>query len=189
MALPIVSAIVAHKFVAALLVASLVTSGGAVAVSTNSHISNVVGELSFIIKPSQTNVTQLASLNLGTLVAGETGTDSSTAIVNVTSTGTYGMALENTAILHEVFGVFNVTITGFGGSTIVLSLVHPTQSVTISSTGLDTLGVSVLYAVSSGPTISRGITVSNAPFLELINGIPTPIPQTSSSTAQSTSSS
>ena len=85
MSLPIVSAIVAHKFVAALLVASLVTSGGAVAVASNANHSNVVGELSFTINPSYVNVTSLASLNLGTLTAGQTGSQSSTAKVNVTT--------------------------------------------------------------------------------------------------------
>ena len=71
MSLPIVSAIVAHKFVAAILVASLVTSGGVVAVASDAnHISNVVGELSFTINPSYVNVTSLASLNLGTLDSG-----------------------------------------------------------------------------------------------------------------------
>ena len=181
MSLPIVSAIVAHKIMAAIVVASLVTSGGVVAVASNAnHISNVVGELSFTISPSYVNVTSLASLSLGTLTAGQTGTQSSTATVNVTDTGNYGIGLVNTGILNQAFSVFNVTITGTTATTtpITLSLNHPTQSVTFSSSGLDKLTISVLYTVNTNGAIQRGITASNAPFLELINSIPIVTPTT-----------
>ena len=187
MSLPIVSAIVAHKFVAALLVASLVTSGGVVAVASN-H-SSVVGALSFTINPSYVNVTSLASLNLGTLTAGQTGTQSSTAKVNVTNTGIYDLGLVNTGILHQAFSMFNVTITGLGSSPITLSLNHITQSANVSSSGIDVLTISVVYTVNSGEPIEHGITVSNAPFLELIGTIPVPTPHTTthSQTTSSTS--
>ena len=179
MSLPIVSAIVAHKFVAALLVASLVTSGGVVAVASN-H-SNVIGALTFTINPSYVNVTSLASLNLGTLTAGHTGTQSSTAKVNVTNTGIYDVELVNLGILHQAFSVFNVTITGLGNSPITLSLNHMTQSANVSSSGIDVLTISVMYTVNSGEPIEHGITVSNAPFLELIGTVPAPTPHTSHS--------
>jgi hypothetical protein len=193
MSLPIVSAIVAHKIVAAIVVASLVTSGGVVAVAGNAnHISNVVGALSFTINPSYVNVTSLASLNLGTLTAGMTGSQSSTAKVNVTDTGTYGIGLVNTELLHDGFSVFNVTITGTTATTtpVVLSFSHPTQSVTFSSSGIDTLTISVLYTVNTGSSIQRGVTASNAPFLELINSIPIVTPTTTTThTSTSTSTS
>jgi hypothetical protein len=190
MSVSIVSAIVAHKVLAALVIASLVTSGGVVAVASNTgHISNVVGELSFTINPSQVNVTSLASLSLGILTAGETGSQSSTAQVNVTNTGTYGIGLVNTGILSQVFSVFNVTISGTSSTNlIVLSLRHPTASVTFGSSGIDTLTISVLYSVNTGVQIQRGITVSNAPFIELVSSIPVPTPQ-ASTTETSTSSS
>ena len=188
MSLPIVSAIVAHKIVAAIVVASLVTSGGVVAVASNAnHISSVVGELSFTINPSYVNVTSLASLNLGTLTAGQTGSQSSSATINVTDTGTYGIGLVNTGILDQAFSVFNVTITGTTATTpIILSLNHPTQSVTFGSSGLDKLTISVLYTVNTNGPIQRGITASNAPFLELINTIPVPTPQTTTTHTQTT---
>lgn len=187
MSLPIVSAIVAHKIVAAIVVASLVTSGGVVAVASNAnHISSVVGELSFTINPSYVNVTSLASLNLGTLTAGQTGSQSSSATINVTDTGTYGIGLVNTGILDQAFSVFNVTITGTTATPIILSLNHPTQSVTFGSSGLDKLTISVLYTVNTNGPIQRGITASNAPFLELINTIPVPTPQTTTTHTQTT---
>ncbi len=187
MSLPIVSAIVAHKIVAAIVVASLVTSGGVVAVASNvNHISSVVGELSFTINPSYVNVTSLASLNLGTLTAGQTGSQSSSATINVTDTGTYGIGLVNTGILDQAFSVFNVTITGTTATPIILSLNHPTQSVTFGSSGLDKLTISVLYTVNTNGPIQRGITASNAPFLELINTIPVPTPQTTTTHTQTT---
>ena len=96
MNVPLVSAIVAHKFAAALIIASLAISGGAVAeVSNGMHQSNTVGEMNFTINPAF-NVTSLASLNLGTLTEGQTGTMSSTATVNFTSAGNYTIGLVNT---------------------------------------------------------------------------------------------
>lgn len=179
MSLPIVSAIVAHKLVAAVVIASLVTSGGAVAVASNTgHISNVVGALSFTINPSYVNVTSLASLNLGTLTAGQTGTQSSTAKVNVTSSGTYSITIVNTELLHDAFSVFNVTINGLGSTAIVLSFNHLSQSVTVSSSGVDSLTVAVLYTVNTGTSIQRGVTVTNAPFLEFVANVPIPTPVT-----------
>jgi hypothetical protein len=197
MSLPVVSAIVAHKFAAALIAISLVTSGGAVAVASNGHISNVVGELSFVINPSYVNVTSLASLNLGTLTPGQTGTQSSTAKVNVTDSGSYGISLVNTELLHDAFSVFNVTIIVSGPvatpvTPVTLSLNHPTQSLTFTTGGIDALSISVLYTVNTGSSIQRGITASNAPFLELISVIPVPTPQTSTihtSTSSSVSTS
>lgn len=182
MGLPIISAIAAHKLVAVLLVASLGVSGGAVAVSSNGHLSNVVGELSFVIKPSITNVTQVASLNLGTLVAGETGTQSSTAVVNFTTAGTYELQLEGLPVLQQVFTVFNVTVTTpsvTSTTQILLSLQHTSAPIVVSSAGPESLVVSLIYAVNNGPGIQRGITVSNAAFLDVEPGpVPVPVPQT-----------
>ncbi len=178
MGLPIISAIAAHKLAAVLLVASIGISGGAVAASGNGSISNVVGELSFIIKPSSTNVTQVASLNLGTLVVGESGTQSSTAVINFTNAGTYGLALENLPVLEQVFSVFNVTVTGLSvasAGVVMLNFQHPSQSITITTTGPDTLVVSLLFTVSSGPTVQRGLTVSDSPFLALAGVVPIPV--------------
>jgi hypothetical protein len=176
MSLPIVSAIVAHKVMAAIVVASLVTSGGVVAVASN-H-SNVLGELSFTINPSYTNVTSLASLKLGTLTPGQTGTQSSTAEVNFTSVGMYGVTLVNTPLLYEAFSTFNVTITGLGTSPVTLSLNHSSQSANVTSTGIDNLTISVVYTVSTGSGIEHGITAANAPFIELIGGVSTPTTHT-----------
>ncbi|MDG6923064.1 MAG: hypothetical protein JRN67_07220 [Nitrososphaerota archaeon] len=173
MNVPLVSAIVAHKFAAALIIASLAISGGAVAeVSGGMHQSNTVGEMSFSINPAF-NVTSLASLNLGTLTGGQTGTMSSMATVNFTSTGNYTIGLVNFGLLHSVFGTFNVTITGLGNQ-VDLTLTHISQTVNVTSKGVDTLRISVVYVVSSSISTDHGITVTNAPFLELFHGAPHP---------------
>ncbi|MCL5068590.1 MAG: hypothetical protein M1368_09605 [Thaumarchaeota archaeon] len=174
MSVPLVSAIMAHKFAAALIIASLAISGGAVAeVSNGMHQSNTVGEMNFTINPAF-NVTSLASLNLGTLTGGQTGTMSSTATVNFTSAGNYTIGLVNTELLHSVFSTFNVTITGLGSHQANLTLSHMWQTVDITSKGVYTLKISVVYAVSSNISTDHGITVTNAPFLELFNGAPHP---------------
>jgi hypothetical protein len=168
MSVSIVSAIAAHKLAAALIVASLAMSGGMVAASDGSHHSNVVGEMSYTINPAF-NVTTLASLNLGNLSSGHTGTVSSTAAVDFTSTGNYTIGFVDMGLLHHTFSSFNVTVTGLGNQ-INLTLSHPSQTFKISSTGSDSLKISVAYTVSSLGSYEHGITVTNEPFLQLFSG-------------------
>jgi hypothetical protein len=192
MGLPIISAIAAHKLAAVLLVASIGISGGAVAATGDGHLSNVVGQISFVIKPNMTNVTQVASLNLGTLVAGQKGTQSSTAIVNFTSSGTYVLQLEGTPLLDQVFAVFNVTVNtptvvpppsgSVTSNVILLNLHHRSAPIMVSSAGPESFIVSLVFVVNNDPIIQRGYTVSGAPFLVVGQG-PVPLPPPDSTTA------
>ncbi len=171
MSMSLLSAIFAHKTVAALIIASLAISGGAVAVSDGGHQANTVGEMSFTVNPAF-NVTSLASLNLGTVSGGQNGTVSSTATVNFTSTGNYTIGLVNTKLLHSVFSTFNVTVTGLGSHPVNLTLNDMSQSVNITSKGVEHLTISVVYTVRSDLSTEHGMTVNNAPFLELFNAQP-----------------
>jgi hypothetical protein len=175
MSVSIVSAIAAHKVAAALIMASLAMSGGVVAVANGNHQSSVVGEMSFTINPAF-NVTTLASLNLGTLSGGQTGTMSSTAAVDFTSTGNYTIGYVNTGLLHQAFSSFNVTVIGLGNQ-INLTLSHSLQTFKISSTGSDSLKISVSYTVNSVGSYEHGVTVTNEPFLQLFSGMTPPVPQ------------
>lgn len=169
MSLSIVSAIAAHKLAAALIIGSLAISGGAAAASTNgNHQQNTVGEMSFTINPAF-NVTTLASLNLGTLSLGQTGTMSSSATINFTSTGNYSLSLVDIGFLRSVFGSFNVTVTGLGSQD-NLSLSQPIQQINISSTGIYTAHVTLTYTVRDTNPFVHGTTVTNAPFLQLFYG-------------------
>lgn len=169
MSVSIVSAIAAHKLVAALIIGSLAVSGGMVAASNGNHQSNTLGEMSFTINPAF-NVTTLASLNLGTLSSGQTGSMSSTATVDFTSTGNYTVGLVNIGLLHSVFSSFNVTVTGLGNQ-VNLTWSHTSQTVNITSKGTDNLKILVAYTVSGVGTFEHGMTVTDAPFLQLSGGV------------------
>jgi uncharacterized secreted protein with C-terminal beta-propeller domain len=169
MSLSIVSAIAAHKLAAALILGSLAISGGAAAASANAnHQANTVGEMSFTINPAF-NVTTLASLDLGTLSTGQTGTVSSSSTINFTSAGNYSLSLVDIGVLHAVFSSFNVTVTGLGAQD-NLSLSQPTQMINISSTGIYTAQITLTYTVRNTNPFVHGVTVTNAPFLQLFSG-------------------
>ncbi len=159
MSASIVSAIAAHKIMA-LIIATIAVTGGAFAVSSS---ASTIGTMSFSVN-SPITVTSLASLNLGTLNPGETKTMTSSASVNVTSSGNFTLFLQNRELIDEVFSSFSVNITGLSSSPIVLSLEHPAQVVSLVA-GTYKVTVTVMLTVST--EIEHSLTVSNVSFLGL----------------------
>ena len=161
MSTSIASAILAHKFVLALLVGSVVVSGGAMAVENS---ANTVGTMSFTVN-SSINVTSLADLNLGTLNPGQTASFSSSANVNFASTGNYTIFLTNEDMLRQVFSAFSVNVSGLTKTgDIMLSLDHPWQEFNVTG-GSHSLGINVQVTVNN--EMSHSVTVTKASFLGL----------------------
>jgi hypothetical protein len=154
----IASAIVAHKFLVALAIASLTVTGGAIGVATS---ANTFGTMSYAVN-SSINVVSIAKMNFGNLTAGQSKTFSTTAKVDIASDGNYSLFLENAQILYNTFSSFNVNVSGLASNTITLSMDHPWERFNASS-GMHVVTVTVGLTVES--EVGNTFSVSNAPFL------------------------
>ena len=160
----IASTILAHKILVAIAVASLAVSGGVVATSNATLFGqggNNVGTMSFTVNPS-VNVTSLADLNFGTLNPGQSANQTSTARVDVTSSGNYTLYIENKYLLEDIFSAFSVNVTGLGSSPVVLNLYHPWQE---SSLSAGTYNLTITAQLTVRSMIGQSINETNLPFL------------------------
>ncbi|MGI0079125.1 MAG: hypothetical protein ACRECH_05835 [Nitrososphaerales archaeon] len=179
----IASTILAHKFLVALAIASLTVTGGAVAVGTS---ANQIGTMSFTVN-SSINVVSLANMDFGNLNPGQSSTYTSSAKVNITSSGNYTLFLENGELIDQVFSSFNVNVAGLGSSPVIISTNHP-WAVFQATKGVYSVTVTVLLTVDK--EIGHSISVTNAPFLGLstypphIEPMP-PVPATGDHDSQS----
>ena len=166
----IASTVIAHKFIVAILVASIAVGGGVVAVSNS---SNTVGTLTVTVNPGF-QITSLANLDFGNLGAGQTATMKSTASVSVTSAGNYTLFLQHKDLLQRLFSGFVVNVSGFGSKVITLSLEHWWTEFNVSTTGTYKLSITVMVTVSN--EISQSITATNLSFLGMTTFPPHPVP-------------
>jgi hypothetical protein len=154
------SAILAHKFLVAIALASVTTTGSIVAVTGG---LNPVGTMSFTVN-STVNVTSLAKLNLGTLNPGDTKTFTSAATVDVTTSGNYTLSLMSRGLLHDVFKSFSVTVEGLGSSPITLNFTHPQERVSLQS---GTYNLTITGQLTVRSDIDHTVTATDVPFLGL----------------------
>jgi hypothetical protein len=166
----IASTVIAHKFIVAILVASIAVSGGAIAVSNS---SNSLGTMTVTVNPSF-QITSLANLDFGNLSAGQTSTMTSTAQVSVTSAGNYTLFLQHQDFFRRIFSNLVVNVSGFGSKVITLNLEHWWTEFNVSTSGTYKLSVTVMVTVSS--EIPQSITVTNLSFLGITTFPPHHVP-------------
>ncbi|MEM0075852.1 MAG: hypothetical protein QXV84_05855 [Conexivisphaerales archaeon] len=152
----IVGSILAHKFLVAIVLASMVAGG----VVSN---LNTVATMSFTVN-SGISVTSIASMNFGNLSPGESKDFTSTATINVVTPNNYTIFLTNRGILHDIFSNFTVVITGLGQQKIVLNLEHESQTVNLPA---GSYSVTITVSLTVKNNIDHTVTVQNASFLAI----------------------
>ncbi|ACP38918.1 hypothetical protein [Saccharolobus islandicus] len=143
--------VIAGAFVAGLTTAGVAGYGPLAYISYHIMVSQQQGQAQVIP----------AYINLGNLSAGEKGNTTATAVINISSNGTYTIDLLHADKLQKVFSNFTVELK-INNHTIILTPENDSDHISLAS-GSYKVSILIVFQVSQDP---RGdLNVSNEPLL------------------------